>query len=264
MRRMVLALLALMAWLAPATAEARETGFLDRAVTVAGVRHVYQVYVPRSYRPGEKLPIILALHGAGERGGDGLLQTDVGLGHAIRKHVERWPAIVVFPQVPKDRLWQNSKDIALAALAAAEREFRTDRDRVYVAGLSMGGNGTWALAYDDPDRFAAIVVVCGFVKPITLRPYQPLVPVSEPDPYAAMARRIARLPVWIIHGGADTVVPVEDSRQMAAALRTAGAAVHYKELPGVDHNSWDPGFDDPELPTWLFAQRRGGSAAIGK
>ncbi|MGK6318669.1 prolyl oligopeptidase family serine peptidase [Sphingomonas sp. DT-204] len=253
---MVSVLLALMAWLAPAAAEARETGFLDRTVTVAGVRHRYQVYVPRGYRPGEKLPVILALHGAGERGNDGLLQTDVGLGHAIRKHVERWPAIIVFPQVLKDRLWQNSKDVALAALAAAEREFRTDRNRVYVMGLSMGGNGTWALAYDQPDRFAGTVVVCGFVKPLGFREYQPIAPASEPDPYAAMARRIARLPVWIVHGDADPVVPVEDSRQMAAALKAVGAQVRYKELPGVGHDAWLQGFDDPELPAWLFAQRR--------
>lgn len=241
--------------LIPFAAQARQTGFLDRSVTVAGERYSYQVYVPRNL-PRGRPPIILALHGAGERGSDGLLQTQVGLASAIRNKVDRWPAIVVFPQVRADRLWQNSLDVAMAALAAAEREFRTDPKRVYLAGLSMGGNGSWALGYRYPDRFAAIVVVCGFVKPIGIRDYQPIVPASEGDPYAAVARKLARTPVWIVHGDKDDVVPVEDSRAMAAALKAVGGNVTFKELKGVNHNAWDPGYSDAALPEWLFTQRQ--------
>ncbi len=242
----------LMLALAP-LASARETGFLDRVVTVEGKAYAYQVYVPRGFSGKRGSPIILALHGAGERGSDGLLQTEVGLGGAIRRHPERWPAIVVFPQAPPEQPWQGlPARVAMMALAQEEQAFRTDPDRVYLMGLSMGGNGTWYLAYNNPERFAAIVPVCGFAG--TFRALPAVAP--GPDPYAALAVKIARLPVWIVHGAADSVVPVGESRKMAAALQAAGANVTYKELPGVNHNSWDPGFGDAALPAWLFQQRR--------
>ena len=250
--RWLLALAALFVLALPPAALA-ETGFLDRTVRVDGRDYAYQVYVPRTPLKGPK-PIILALHGAGERGSDGLLQTEVGLGGAIRRHPDRWPAIVVFPQAPAGQLWAGvPARVAMAALAQAEREFRTDRARTYLVGLSMGGNGAWRLAYENPDRFAAVVPVCAFAGP-----FRGLAPVAGagPDPYAALAARIARLPIWIVHGAADSVVPVDESRRMAAALQAAGAKVTYKELPGVDHNSWDPGFGDEALPQWLFQQRR--------
>lgn len=252
MRRLFLALMALFVLAAPSAALA-ETGFLDRTVKVDGKDYAYQVYVPRKPIAGPK-PIILALHGAGERGSDGLLQTEVGLGGAIRRHPERWPAIAVFPQAPDGQLWLGGPaKVAMAALAAAEREFRTDPDRVYLVGLSMGGNGTWRLAYENPGRFAALVPVCGFAGS-----FRGLPPVAAaPDPYAGLAQRIAGTPVWIVHGAVDSVVPVEESRKMFAALQAAGAQVTYKELPGVNHNSWDPGFADEALPAWLFQQRRG-------
>lgn len=253
MTRWLVAWAAVLFLLGAPAALARETGFLDRTVTVEGRAYAYQVYVPRSFRPRPAAPIILALHGAGERGSDGLLQTEVGLAGAIRRHPERWPAIVVFPQAPPDQLWQGlPARVAMAALAQAEREFRTDPDRVYLTGLSLGGNGTWYLAYNHPERFAAIVPVCGFVG--SFRGLPPMAP--GPDPYAAVAQRIARLPVWIIHGDADSVVPVTESRRMAVALKAAGADVTYRELAGVNHNSWDPGFGDAALPAWLFLQHR--------
>lgn len=252
MMRWVMALAALFVLALPPAALA-ETGFLDRTVKVDGQDYAYQVYVPRQPIQGAK-PIILALHGAGERGSDGLLQTEVGLGGAIRRHPERWPAIVVFPQAPKDQLWAGvPAKVAMAALAQSEREFRTDPNRVYLVGLSMGGNGTWRLASENPSRFAAIVPVCAFAGPF--RGLPPVV--AGEDPYAALAQKVARLPIWIVHGDADSVVPVDESRKMAAALKAAGAQVTYKELPGVNHNSWDPGFADEALPPWLFQQKRG-------
>lgn len=251
MMRWVLA--ALIALLLPRAALAAETGFLDRTVLVDGKAYAYQVYVPRKPIAGAK-PIILALHGAGERGSDGLLQTEVGLAGAIRRHPERWPAIVVFPQAPEGQLWMGGPaKVALAALAQAEREFRTDPNRVYLAGLSMGGNGVWRLAFEQPDRFAAVVAVCAFTGP-----FRGLPPVAGPgpDPYAALAARTAKLPIWMVHGDADAVVPVDESRKLAAALKAAGAQATYRELPGVNHNAWDPGFGDEALSAWLFQQRR--------
>ncbi len=252
MRRWLELLAAVLALIA-APAAARETGFLNRVVAIDGQPHRYVVYVPAE-RPAAPPPVILALHGAGERGTDGLAQTEVGLGRALRLHPERWPAIVVFPQVVPGQTWLDNRRLALAALAKSEREFRTDPRRVYALGLSMGGNGTWALAHDDPRRFAAIVVVCGFAGP--LRDYPAIVPGGQPTPEAALARSIASVPAWIVHGGADPVVPVAASRDMAAALQAAGGEVRYRELPGVGHESWNDAFADPDLPAWLFAHRR--------
>ena len=235
-------------------AAARETGFLDRAITVAGQVYRYQVYVPRGASARDRLPIILALHGSGERGADGILQTEVGLGNAVRRYPDRWRAIIIFAQSPDGASWQGAAaDAALAELDHEAREFGTDPARVYLTGLSLGGNGTWYLAYNHPERFAAIVPVCGFV---SARGDIPPVAPEATDPFAAVAARLARVPVWIIHGGADSVVPVEESRRMAAALKTAGADVRYNEIAGVDHASWGPGYADPALADWLFRQRR--------
>lgn len=253
MQRWMMALAGLLVWVLPATIEARETGFLNRVFSLDGQARRYVVYVPAD-GAAQRLPIILALHGAGERGADGLAPTDVGLGHAIRLHPERFPAIVVFPQAALGSSWLDNRRLALATLARAEREFHADPKRVYVVGLSMGGNGTWALAHDNPARFAAIVVVCGFLGP--LHEFRGIVPDGQPTPYVALARSLGNLPVWIVHGDADPVVPVSESRQMAAALKTLGGDVRYKELAGVGHNAWDDAFADPELPVWLFNQRR--------
>jgi predicted peptidase len=141
-----------------------ETGFLNRTVTVGRALSRYQVYVPHSYDPASSWPVILFLHGAGERGADGLIQTEVGLGPAIRRFPERYPAIVVFPQAPKDSLWQGaSAQMAMAALEQTIREYSADVRRLYLTGLSMGGHGSWYLSYHHPDRFAAVAPICGWV-----------------------------------------------------------------------------------------------------
>jgi len=237
-----------------------QTGFLDRTITVAGHTYPYQVYVPREYAsdPGRRFPVILFLHGAGERGDDGLAQTAVGLGPALRRHPSRYPAIVVFPQAPRDSTWTGRvAEAAMAALERTEAEFRTDPDRVYLTGISMGGNGTWYLAYRHPERFAAIAPVCGFVTMRFGAGTAAVVPAEDGEPFAALARRLASVPTWIFHGEADPVVPVEQSRRAAEALEAAGAAdVRYSELPGVGHNAWDPAYASPGFADWLFAQRR--------
>ena len=243
-----------LAWASAAHAQRIETGFLDRSVSIDGQEYLYQVYVPREYDASREWPVILFLHGAGERGSDGLAQTQVGLGAAIRSTPERWPAITVFPQVPEDMTWQATPGLmAIAALEATEAEYRTDPGRVYWTGLSLGGNGTWYLAYQHPARFAALVAICAFIDAF---PGPSFTPSSVEDPHTEVANRIAELPIWIVHGDADPVVPVEQSRRMAAALRELGAAITYVELPGVRHNAWDPGYADEALPSWLFAQSR--------
>lgn len=248
---------------APAWARAAETGFLDRAVSVSGVEYRYQVYVPRGFDPAKRWPIILALHGGGTYGSDGLRPADGGLASAIRTHPEHFPAVVIFAQAHSDGTpgWQRQGgEAALAAVDHALAEFHGDPARVYLTGLSAGGNGAWSLAYRYPQRFAAVVVICGFVTDFTGHTsgvrYPAIAPASAGDPYAAVAKRVAGLPIWLFHGDADRNVSVEESRHMAAALKALGAEVRYTELPGVDHNAWDPGYNDPGMPTWLFAQRR--------
>lgn len=232
------------------------TGFLDRTVTVGGATYRYQVYVPSPYAADHAWPVILFLHGSGERGRDGLLQTNQGLGPIIRADASRYPAIVVFPQAPPDSLWNGMPaQAALAALDQTMAEFRTDSDRVYLTGLSMGGNGTWYLAYRNPDRFAAIVPICGWVTAAGVLPVS-AVPLDSGVAFSGLAQRLRRVPTWIFHGEIDPWVPVDQSRRAADALRAAGGIVRYTELPGTEHIMWDAAYRSPAFVAWLFAQRR--------
>jgi predicted peptidase len=240
-----------------------ETGFLNRSVFVSGSEYRYQVYVPREFTRSRSWPVIVALHGGGEYGNDGIRQTNGGLARAIRLHWERFPAIVIFPQSHADGTpgWQlEGGRAALAALDKSIKEFNGDRSRVYLTGLSAGGNGSWYLASQHPDRFAALVVVCGFISEFKGRTsgvqYPALAPASAPDPYVFIAKRVSTLPIWIFHGDADQSVSVEESRKMAAALKGIGVNVQYTELPGVDHNAWDPAYERADLVEWMFKQRR--------
>lgn len=241
-------------------ADAMETGFLDRTVTVEGRDYRYQVYVPPDSRSSSKPPVILFLHGAGERGDDGLKQTAVGLPAAIRWERSRFPFLVVIPQTPADTSWWNAS--ARAAMAALERsvaEFGGDRERVYLTGLSLGGAGVWTLAGRHPDLFAAIVPICGAV-PRDEPPTSPFPDLMDPDdqaePYAQFAKRLRHLPTWIFHGAKDDVVSPAYSRRIHRELKAAGADVRYTEYPDVGHNSWDPAYAEPELVPWLLSHRR--------
>lgn len=223
--------------------------FVPRTVLVDGILTRYRVYVPPA--AAAPLPVILFLHGAGESGQDDVLPTTVGIGPAIDAAPERFPALVVFPQASRGYGWRGfNLDAAVAALDDVEREFTTDRERVYVTGISMGGYGTWLLGVQQPERFAALVPVCGGLD----RGAGGLTP-------ARAARRLAGIPQWVFHGDADDVIAVDESRVMVQALRAAGAAVRYTEYAGVRHNSWDRAYAEPELMPWMFAQRRRDSGA---
>jgi predicted peptidase len=237
-----------------------ETGFLNRSVTVAGRTFPYVVYVPRNWSASASMPVMLFLHGAGERGSDGLKPTQVGLGSEIRFNPAYVPAIVVFPQAPEDERWIGEPaDAALRALDAAMTEFHGDPDRVYLTGLSMGGFGAWHLALMQPHRFAAMVVVCGGIVPhgSALSVRQSPLTMEADDPYAFTARQLRHIPIRIFHGSDDTVVLPSESRQMSDALMRESADVKYTEYAGVNHNSWERAYGEPELWTWLFAQKRG-------
>ncbi len=242
------------------SAHATETGFLNRSVVVDSTEYRYQVYVPRDYQSSVSWPVILALHGGDSRGTDGIRQTYGWLGRAIRLYVDRYPAIVVFPQSPIDGPgWQElGGRVALAALDQSLAEFSTDASRVYLTGCSQGGNGSWYLSYHHAERFAAVVVVCGWIGErrgtTSGALYPAIAPASSPDPFAEVADRVSRIPIWIFHGDADGVVPVEQSRGMASALQALGADVRYTEWPGVGHSC--RAYNQEDLPAWLFEQRR--------
>jgi predicted peptidase len=219
--------------------------FVERTVD----SHHYQVWLPSNYDASKKWPAILFLHGSGERGDDGTRQTVVGLGPALAKLDP--PAIVVFPQCPAKERWAGvGWKIAIAALGQTEREFSIDRNRVSLTGMSMGGAGVWVLAAKYPRRWSAIAPVCGYVhKPPQLKDAENPTTLS----YADFARRLPLVPIWIFHGGADTTVPVSESRQMADVL---GANAAYTEFPGVGHNAWDPAYQTTGVVSWLIKQKR--------
>lgn len=237
--------------------EARqETGFLNRSVTVQGVNYKYVVYLPADYTKSKRWPVVLFLHGAGERGDDGLAQSQVGIGGAVRFHADRFPAVIVMPQCRKEVWWTDPamEAQALAALDASIKEFKGDRSRVYLTGLSMGGYGTFAIGAKHADRFAAMAPICGGV----MRPNRrgvPAQPAPTGDPYAETAKGIGKKPIWIFHGAADPTVPVTESQKMRDAIQAAGGSPKYTEYPGVGHNSWDKAYGETDFPKWLLEQK---------
>lgn len=248
--------IALAACVPVATRNGDTGAFVERSIEVGGATHRYQVFVPARHARG-KAPVIVFLHGSGERGSDNQVQLKTGIGAYVRAHMADFPAIVVFPQAAEDTEWNQNAEMVFAQLDAATREFGGDRRRTYLTGLSMGGFGTWDLALRAPGRFAALVPVCGGL----VAPGRPSMSVEgvagDADPYAVVAARLKAVPSWIFHGAKDDVVPPDYSRRMHAALLAAGARdARYTEFPGANHNSWDPAYlETPALYPWLFAQR---------
>ncbi len=218
--------------------EKGEHGFLRRLYKGPDGESKYVVFVPPDYNGDKPYPAILFLHGAGERGSDGERQVQVGLGKAIRDRHEKFPFIAVFPQALKTwKAGSPDADRALAILAEVEKQYKIDPERVYLTGLSMGGFGTWGLAALQPQRWAAIVPICGGGDPST-------------------ADKIKDIPCWCFQGADDKAVPAQRSRDMIEALKKAGGMPRYSEFPYVGHNSWDPAYATGELYSWLRAQKR--------
>lgn len=263
LRALLLAGLGSAAWLAGCRSrpDTPASGrFVRRVLTVGGRRHAYQVFVPAA-AVARPLPVVLFLHGSGERGDDGEQQIHAGLGPHVRAHAADFPALVVFPQSPAGTSWEgDTATMALATLDAASAEFDGDPQRTTLTGMSRGGYGTWSLALREPDRFAALVPVCGGITPPGTRPDLDDLQVestrSAADPFDAAAQRLRHVPSWLFHGARDDVVPPAQSRHMHAALQRVGADVRYTEFPEANHNSWDAAYATPELWSWLFAQRR--------
>jgi predicted peptidase len=218
------------------------TGFLDKVHKDAdGTEHKYVVFIPHDYKGDKEYPVILFLHGSGETKGDkgGKMPVQVGIGTGIKQREKTFPFIVVIPQSEK-RTWQADSPDAQRALAMLDetcKSYKTDKHRVYLTGLSMGGFGTWSLAVKYPEKWAAIVPICG-----------------RGD--VKSAEKIKELPCWCFHGDADPTVKVDGSRSMIEAIKSAGGKPKYTEYPGVGHNSWDKAYATDELYTWLLEQKK--------
>lgn len=239
---------------------ARDTGFLNRSVTVAGVTYRYQVYVPVEWTNKQKWPVILSLHGIGERGDDGIFSTELGLSRAIRRKAGAFPFVAVFPQCRGNALWvdKEMQEMAMAALDQTIKEFNGDRDRLILTGLSMGGFGVWEMAMRYAGTWAAIAPVCGALKAPPAYPdlHSHIVDLSGPDPYTEAAKKVGAVPAWLFHGTRDATIPVEESRKMVEAMKAVGAQVRYTEYPDMGHNAWDRAYVEPEFPKWVQEQRR--------
>jgi acetyl esterase/lipase len=232
----------------------QDTGFLNRTLDLNGTLHRYVVYLPENWSPSQSWPVILFLHGSGERGSEGLDQTQIGLPQAIRLHPERWPFVVVMPQVPFSHHHWTDPDmmaVAMAALNDEVKEFHGDPERLILTGLSLGGYGAWEIARTYPRHFAALVPVCGGV----FWSYQPERWREVNTLPAEYARVVGRTPTWMFHGADDPVVVPRQSQLMFQALKSAGGDVRLWEYAGVRHNVWDRAYSEPQLPRWLLAQR---------
>lgn len=224
----------------------------------------YRILYPLNYDAKKQYPLVLFLHGAGERGSNNEAQ----LIHGSKLFADsatrgRYPAIVIFPQCPYTDFWARIKLVKPAKdstpnqieyltdaapgrsmamvnllLDSFATEKAVDNKRIYIGGLSMGGMGTFEILWRRPNFFAAAFPICGGGN------------VDKATTYAD------KFPVWIFHGGKDPVVDPNDSRKMYAALKAAGANAKYTEYPNVKHDSWTNAFAEPELLAWLFSQKK--------
>lgn len=226
-----------------------------RTVTIKGTAYKYEVYVPDGWTKAKKWPVILFLHGAGERGTYSPRKDESVIARFFVTYHKSLPAVVVFPRCPEKKLWVDAEIelLALKALDQSVAEFNGNPSRVYLTGLSMGGYGTWHIASKHAGRFAAIAPVCAGVR--ELRSIAQPALNEAADPFAEVARRVSKLPIWLFHGVEDAVIPVDESRKMYEALKAAGADVRYSEYPGVGHDSWNKAYAETDFLPWLFSHQ---------
>lgn len=233
----------------------QETGFLNRTLELRGTTFHFQIYLPEDFARDDRRqwPIILFLHGRGERGGEGMWQTQIGLPEAVRDHPERWPFIIVMPQCPQGRYWTDPQmmTMAMTALQQETIEFHADTNRTYLTGLSLGGYGVWELAKTYPKRWAAIAVAAGGI----FWSYAPDRWHDVATLPAEYARALGHTPVWVFHGSQDPVVPIREDEVMYSAVKAAGGDIRFWIYQGLGHDCWFRAFNEPELPRWLLAHR---------
>jgi len=212
-------------------------GKLEKEITVK-VSIKYLLYLPKGYDEDDNTwPLVLFLHGSGERGDDLESVKRLGLPMLIEQG-KNFPFILVSPQCPLGQRWDPLELSVL--LDKIEEDYRVDTSRVYITGLSMGGEGTWKLAFAEPHRFAAIAPVCG-----------------RTDSYYLDAGILKNMPTWVFHGAKDDVVPITESERLVNALKEAGSTVKFTIYPEANHNAWTETYNNEELYKWLLAHKLG-------
>ena len=217
------------------------SGLINMTTSVGGDQRGAMIYIPTNYDPKKEWPLIVFLHGAGERGSDGVKQTTVGMGPAIENNPGRFPCLVLQPQCASGDNWNSEASAGHLddAIAQTLELYNVDESRISLTGLSLGGFGCFGYGADNADRFSAIMPVCGG---------------GSADDKAVIAK-LATTPIRVFHGADDRVVPAQRSRDMVAAIKAAGGDIQYTEYPNTNHNSWDKAYGDAEAIAWLLAQK---------
>jgi predicted peptidase len=223
-------------------------------VDKGGARLPYRLFVPLGYDANRKYPLVLWLHGGTGRGSDNVKQltkeNQLGTHFWIASNVQaKFSAFVLVPQCPSGENWAEPElnqpgkalQLTVEALAKVEKEFSIDPDRVYITGQSMGGLGVWSLLQIHPGKWAAAIVMSAY------------------DNFTDVPA-IAKVPLWVFQGDADQSVPVDTVRDMMRQLKKAGANLRYTEYHKVDHEVWNKAFTEPDLLSWLSAQKRNATA----
>jgi predicted peptidase len=199
----------------------------------------YLLFLPEGYGKEQKRwPLMLFLHGAGERGDD-LNKVKVHGPPKIVQTRKDFPFIVVSPQCPEDDWWTMKTEVLINLLDDIVARYDVDTERIYLTGLSMGGYGSWALASEYPDRFAAVVPICGGGNRI-------------------MSIFLKDMPIWAFHGAKDSVVPVEESKDLVEAINARGGNAKLTIYPESNHDSWTETYNNQEVYDWLLEHRRAG------
>jgi len=197
----------------------------------------YLLFLPESYgRQQKKWPLMLFLHGAGERGDDLEKVKKHGPPKIVQTRKD-FPFIVVSPQCPEDDWWTKKTEVLINLLDEIIARYDVDTERVYLTGLSMGGYGSWALASEYPDRFAAVVPICG-------------------GGNRTMSLMLKDVPIWAFHGAKDSVVPAEESKDVVDAINRRGGNAKLTIYPEANHDSWTQTYNNQELYDWLLEHRR--------
>jgi predicted peptidase len=197
----------------------------------------YWLYLPQDYDGSERFPLVIFLHGAGERGGLERV-TLQGLPRLINEG-QHYPFIMAAPACPLDDWWLHYIPTLNGMLDSLLTDYAVDAQRVYLTGLSMGGSGTWHWAMHNPERFAAIAPICGFG-----------VRLLQPQDWEA---HLASVPIWAFHGAKDKVVKPVETRKLVRAVRRVGGEVNFTLYDNADHNAWDEAYGNPELYRWLLS-----------
>ena len=215
---------------------------VEQQLQIGGRDVGYLLYLPDGYEAGQSVPLMLFLHGRGESNGPLSLVKKWGPPRNV-EHGDPLPYIVVSPQCPREDSWSSDtqQELLLKLLDHILANFSVDADRVYLTGLSMGGFGSWRLAADHPERFAAVAPICGRGNP-------------------QRADKLKNLPIWAWHGDKDGAVPFSASVDMVEAIRQAGGTkVRFTSLEEIGHNSWSAAYSSPELYDWFNKQTISGN-----